>query len=103
RVDRGAISRTGEISGSSSVTFAPGLTAYYAIAISSKSFVGSNLFKINPDGSLTFVKDMSLSGGGDALRQQREINLTLADIGITPASAFNFDVTYFNATTAAPF
>jgi hypothetical protein len=68
------------------LTFAPGFTADYAIAIDSAG--NGNLFQLASGGnnSLTFVSGINLSQTGNTLT----FNLPLTSLGLTQGQSFNF-------------
>ncbi|MEM6315632.1 MAG: hypothetical protein AAF743_16210 [Planctomycetota bacterium] len=81
-------------SNQSEITFAPGFGADFAIAIDT-GFAG--LFRINADGSLTFV-DSANRNASDA--NNTEIDFNLSEIDLTPGDSFDFVATYLNSSNA---
>jgi hypothetical protein len=94
---RSAISGDGdnESADQSEITFGANFRPDYAISIDN-GFAG--LFQLTPggDGSLTFVASGNLNPTNNAAAQQREIDITLANIGLTPGGSFKYVVTYLN-------
>ena len=91
---RAAVSGLGIQSGSSKLSFAPGFYADYAIAIEPTT---ANLFQINPNGSLTFIKSVNLMPGNNGTDQQREIQLQLSDLSLPSGGTFRWVATLLNA------
>ena len=83
----------------SEINFAPGFGVDYAISIED-GFAG--LFKVNNDGSLTFIASTLLTPAGNVNAPYREMQLTLAQIGMAPAASqsFKYIATYLNNNNA---
>jgi len=96
--DSGRSAISGDGGGNESeLTFAAGFTADYAITLENNF---SGLFRIENDGSLTFVTSLNLTPTGDASQQQREGELLLSDIGVSHGGSFNYVATYLNSGNA---
>ncbi|HJT80249.1 MAG TPA: LamG domain-containing protein, partial [Chthoniobacterales bacterium] len=97
--ERAAISGVGVNSGTSRVTFAPGFGADYALTIEPQF---STLYKLNNDGTITFQKSTHVSPGPEGPDDTlfREIQLNIADLGITSGDSFKYVATLINALTA---
>ena len=91
---RSGISGVGFTSGSSPLTFAAGFEADYAIALDS-GFAG--VWQLVNGAAHTFVASASLSS---VTANNFEMNLTLADIGLTSGDSFDYVGTYLNEDNA---
>jgi len=94
---RSAISGDGdnESADQSEITFGANFRPDYAISIDN-GFSGLFQLTTGGDGSLTFVASGNLNPTNNAAAQQREIDFTLANIGLTPGGSFKYVVTYLN-------
>jgi hypothetical protein len=94
---RAAISGNGEFSDSSNIVFAAGFDADYAIGITYQFGTSATLFSIGANGALTQVATGSLTPGTDGVTvAEREFAFTLANLGLTPGSSFDYVATYLN-------
>ncbi|MBL8740492.1 MAG: hypothetical protein JNK04_05340 [Myxococcales bacterium] len=98
---RAAISAMGTVGlGRADVTFAPGFTADYAIAID-RSFAG--LWELQTGAPHDFVKPLTLTPATtfDASCNHELSGITLADLGVAPGGSFRYIVTLLNPLDAA--
>ncbi len=94
---RAAISGIGINGGSSKLTFASSFKPDFAIAIESSA---ANLFRINMDGTLTYIKSLQLLPAAGSGNQQREMELTVGDIGLPSGGAVRWVATLINPSNA---
>lgn len=81
----------------STLTFAPGFEADYAIALDA-GFAG--VWELVNGGSHNFVVSANLNPAANAAAGQWEIDLTLADIALNAGESFRYVATYLNSGNA---